>query len=157
MEKITRLCILFIFMLFLAVPLFAEEAQEETSASNEGVMLPEELGEGVVTGEVVSLDATSGTITIKIEDGTEETFSVISEETILWRGIDDIELSDINKGEEIEVGYYTDENAKLIASWVDVLIEEESLPLDIETDLEEELGPEIDVDLEAETKENTIE
>lgn len=157
MEKITRLCILFIFMLFLAVPLFAEEAQEETSASNEGVMLPEELGEGVVTGEVVSLDATSGTITIKIEDGTEETFSVISEETILWRGIDDIELSDINKGEEVEVGYYTDENAKLIASWVDVLIEEESLPLELETDLEVEPGPEIDVDLEAETKENTIE
>ena len=53
---------------------------------------------------------------------------MIEGETIIWKGIEDIELSDVSKGQEAEVGYYTDDSGTLIASWVDVLVEEESTP-----------------------------
>ena len=128
MRRISRFYILISFILFLAASVFAQEGLEEKAVSDEEVMLTEELGEGVITGEVISLDKDLSTITVKIEDGIEKTFSVVGGETILWRGIEDIELADIKKGEEAEVGYYTDESGNLIASWVDVLIEEEIAP-----------------------------
>lgn len=90
-------------------------------------MLPAEegVGEGVVTGDVTALDAAAGSITIKGTDGAEKAFSVVDGETILWKGIEDIKLSDIKTGEKAEVGYYTDDAGKLIASWVDVIIPEQ--------------------------------
>ena len=129
MGKISRLFLMFSFILFFIAPLFAEEALEEAITPEEEVTLVEEAGEGVITGEVTSLDTGSGTITVKTADGSENTFSVIDGETILWKGIEDIELKDINEGDQAEVGYYTDENGKLVASWVDVLIEEGIIPL----------------------------
>jgi len=140
MRKIMKAGIFFFFILFLAVPLIAQDA-----APGEDIILTEELGEGVITGEVTSLDADSNAITVKTEDGAERRFSVVSGETILWKGIEDIELSDIEQGEEAEVGYYSDENANLIASWVDVLIKrEEPVSLEVEpVPLEKE--PELEV------------
>jgi len=90
-------------------------------------MLPAEegVGEGVVTGEVTALDASAGSISVKGADGAEKAFSVIDGETILWKGIEDIKLSDIKKGENAEVGYYTNDAGKLVASWVDVIIPEQ--------------------------------
>ena len=123
-----KLCILIGLFLILTDPIFAqEEVAVPEEASRETIF----AGEGVVTGEVVSLDAAAGTITVKLEAG-EKTFSVVSGETILWRGIEDIELDGVNKGEEAEVGYYTNDNGDLIASWVDVLVEEEVVPLGVE-------------------------
>ncbi len=123
MKKIIRVGILFLFALFLASPVFAQETAEEVLVPEEAA--PTELAdEGVITGAVVSLDLEAGTITVKTDDGAENTFSVVDGETILWKGIEDIELSDIAEGEEAEVGYYSDETGGLIASWVDVLIEE---------------------------------
>jgi len=103
-------------MLIFVSPIFAQEAGEKTS------------DEGVITGEVTSLDVSAGLITVKAEDGSEKTFSVIDGETILWKGVEDIELSNVSKGDKAEVGYYTDESGKLIASWVDVLVEETQAP-----------------------------
>ena len=77
------------------------------------------------------MDLDSSTITIKTDDGAENTFSVVDGETILWKGIEDIELSDIAEGEEAEIGYYADEGGDLIASWVDVLVEEAFLPEEV--------------------------
>ncbi|MFC1624384.1 hypothetical protein ACFL28_03610 [Candidatus Omnitrophota bacterium] len=141
MMKRSRLYVLFFFILFLTVPLFAEEAKEaaeEMTAVEEVVTPTETTKEGVITGKVVSLDAVSGTISVKTALGLENTFSVIDEETILWEGIEDIKLADIDKGETAEVGYYTDEGGKLIASWVDVLVEEEAAPLEKEKTTESE-------------------
>ncbi len=128
MGKICKACILFSFILFLVTPffVFGEEALEEVAESDEVLTAIEGLEEGVITGAVVSLDTALGTITVKSEDGTEKTFSVVDGETILWKGIDDIELASIKEGDRAEVGYYSDESGKLIASWVDVLVEEES-------------------------------
>jgi len=100
--------------------------QENAPVSEEALPAEEASGEGVITGEVTSLDAAAGTITVKAEDGAEKAFSVLDGETILWKGVEDIKLADIKKGEKAEVGYYTDDNGKLIASWVDVIVAEES-------------------------------
>lgn len=133
MKILTRFFILFFFMLFLTVPVFAQEGTEEVVTAEEIVTVEEEVffsDEGVITGDVVSLDAASGIITVKA-DGIERTFSVLDGETILWRGIEDVELANIKVGEEAEVGYYTDESGTLVASWIDVLVEEETVLLEI--------------------------
>lgn len=117
---------LLLCILLSATPIFGQEDSMDMISDDSALV--EELGEGVVTGEVTAVNATSNTITIKIEAGKEKTFSVIEGETIIWKGIEDIELSDIAKGQEAEVGYYTDDTGTLIASWVDVLIEEEATP-----------------------------
>lgn len=147
MKTPSIVCSLFFFILFFVAPLFAEVAAEGTiapeEAIEEAIVSTEEASEGVVTGEVFSLDMASKAITVKTPDGLENTFFVIDEETILWRGIDDIELSDITIGEDVEVGYYTDEDNKLIASWIDVLVEEESVPLEVGPETEEEDSPEV--------------
>lgn len=132
MKILTRFFILFFFMLFLAVPVFAQEDTEEVLTAEDIVTVEEEVffsDEGVITGDVVSLDAASGIITVK-DDGTERTFSVLDGETILWRGIEDVELANIKVGEEAEVGYYTDESGTLVASWIDVLVEEDAVFLE---------------------------
>ncbi|MBU4343397.1 MAG: hypothetical protein KKG01_07945 [Candidatus Omnitrophica bacterium] len=126
MKELVKLFILPIFILFLAVPTFA---QEEVALEEE-LALTEEAGEGVITGGVTTLDADAGTVSVKVTQGSDMTFTVVDGETILWRGIEDIELSDIKVGEEAEVGYYTNENGDLIASWVDVLVEEEFVPVE---------------------------
>lgn len=131
MKKIIRSGILFLFALFLVAPVFAQETVEEVMVPEEEMTLTELTDEGVITGDVVSLDLDAGTITIKTDDGTKHTFSVVDGDTILWKGIEDIELSDIAEGEEAEVGYYSDETGGLIASWVDVLIEEDLLTEEI--------------------------
>src|SRR3989338_1765224 len=120
----------------ISAPLLAEDNPADTSApaaeampavpSDEEMMPAEEgVGEGVVTGEVTALDAQAGSITVKGTDGAEKAFSVVDGETILWKGIEDIKLSDIKNGDKAEVGYYTDDAGKLIASWVDVIIPEQ--------------------------------
>ena len=142
---------LLFFILLLGNPLFAEEESAVPAVSTEEEeVAAKEISEGVVTGEVISLDAASGTITLKVEGDTEKTFSVVEGETILWKGIEDIELSSIQNGDKAEVGYYTDDSDKLVASWIDVLIEEEevvpaeeekeTMPLEEKT--EEGSGPE---------------
>ncbi len=135
MRRTDKFFILFLLVVFLAIPVFAQEGAEENLVSEEEVLFSDE---GVITGEVVSLDTTAGAITVDA-DGESRTFSVVDGETILWRGIEDIELADIKTGEEVEVGYYTDENGDFIASWVDVLVKEDVVTLEVgEEDAAEE-------------------
>jgi len=132
MERGYKIFVLFLFVVFLAVPLSAEEGTDQASVSEDDTMLSLELGEGVVVGKVTSLESDS--ITVKVEGDKETTFSVVDGETILWKGIEDITLSDIEEGEQAEIGYYTDEADNFIASWVDVIVEEiVSVPM-IETE-----------------------
>ncbi|MBC8473822.1 MAG: hypothetical protein H8D54_03325 [Candidatus Omnitrophica bacterium] len=126
MKTLVKLFMVPMFILFLVVPTFA---QGEVT-SEEEVSLTEEAGEGVITGDVTILDAGAGTVSVKVTEGSAMTFTVVDGETILWRGVEDIELSDIRVGEEAEVGYYTNESGDLIASWVDVLAEEEVVPVE---------------------------
>jgi hypothetical protein len=119
-------------VLCVNMPLLAQEeaaqgVDNSTGAGQESLPAEEATGEGVVTGEVTGLDLSNNFITVKGEDGAEKGFSVLSGETILWKGVDDIKLSDIKKGEKAEVGYYTDDAGKLIASWVDVIVTEETV------------------------------
>lgn len=142
-KKIGVFGILLCATLLVAAPIVAAAEDEgaetnvsvtqENAPAGEGIVPAEEAvpaeetsGEGVITGEVTSLDITTGAITVKAEDGAEKAFSVLDGETILWKGVEDIKLADIKKGEKAEVGYYTDDNGKLIASWVDVIVAEES-------------------------------
>jgi len=129
------------FAICMLVPAFAEDTAADTAAPadtsavdmpSDEEMLPAEegVGEGVVTGEVAALDATAGSISIKGVDGAEKAFNVVDGETILWKGIEDIKLSDIKKGDKAEVGYYTDDAGKLVASWVDVIVLEVSADTD---------------------------
>jgi hypothetical protein len=107
----------------------ATDASMETDAAmatdEEAMPAEEGVGEGVVTGEITALDATAGSIAVKGSDGAEKAFSVIEGETILWKGIEDITLADIKQGEKAEVGYYTNDTGKLVASWVDVIVPEQ--------------------------------
>ena len=109
----------------VAVPTPAPAVAPATVADEEMLPAEEGVGEGVVTGDVTVLDATAGSISIKGTDGVEKAFSVVDGETILWKGIEDIKLADIKKGDKAEVGYYTDDAKKLIASWVDVVVPEQ--------------------------------
>ena len=143
---IKKLAVIVFFLgviMLLSAPVFAEEnttanpadtsAQKtEVAPTDEAMpadeeMLPAEegVGEGVVTGEITSLDAAKGAISVKGADGAEKAFNVVDGETILWKGIEDIKLSDVKKGDKAEVGYYTDDAGKLIASWVDVIVPEQ--------------------------------
>lgn len=101
-------------------------AKDAAILADEDVIPAEEgVGEGVVTGDVTALDAAASSITVKGADGAEKAFNVIDGETILWKGIEDIKLSDIKQGDKAEVGYYTNDAGKLIASWVDVVVPEQ--------------------------------
>jgi len=130
------LFITFFFTLFLVMPVSAEEEAEKLIVSEDDMVLPAELGEGVIIGEVISLDAGASVVTVKPEGKKEIPFSVVEGETILWRGIEDIALSDIEEGEQAEVGYYTDEGNNYIASWVDIILEEGIIPLTSGTEAE---------------------
>ena len=132
---IKKLAVVVFFLgavIFISAAGYSEESAVTAQADESMVipadeeMLPAEegVGEGVVTGEVTALDASAGSISVKGSDGAEKAFNVIDGETILWKGIEDIKLSDIEKGENAEVGYYTDEAGKLVASWVDVIVPE---------------------------------
>lgn len=103
----------------------AQEKDVAMPADEEALPAEEGVGEGVVTGEVTALDQASGAITIKAADGAEKAFNVIDGETILWKGIEDIKLADIKKGDKAEVGYYTNDTGSLVASWVDVIVPEQ--------------------------------
>ncbi len=132
---IKKLAVVVFFLgavIFISAPGYSEE-NAVTAQADESMVIPadeemlpaeEGVGEGVVTGEVTALDASAGSISVKGSDGAEKAFNVIDGETILWKGIEDIKLSDIKKGESAEVGYYTDEAGKLVASWVDVIVPE---------------------------------
>ena len=116
----------------MSVPVYSEDNAanptiESVVVPQDEEMLPAEegVGEGVITGDVTALDTTAGSITIKGSDGAEKAFSVVDGETILWKGIEDIKLADIKKGDKAEVGYYTDDAGKLVASWVDVIVPEQ--------------------------------
>lgn len=144
---IRKLVVLVLFVgtiICISYPVFAEDAantaqpadasaqKTEVVPTDEAVpadeeMLPAEegVGEGVVTGEITSLDAAKGAISVKGADGAEKAFNVVDGETILWKGIEDIKLTDVKEGDKAEVGYYTDDAGKLIASWVDVIVPEQ--------------------------------
>ncbi|MDP6686099.1 MAG: hypothetical protein QGI05_04010, partial [Candidatus Omnitrophota bacterium] len=125
MKKKIRFILLFLIVIFLTAPVIAEEPvtlEGGTVSTDEDIVFTEDLGEGVITGKVVSVDAELSTVTVELEGVGEKVFSVAEGETILWKGIDDIALSDIEVGVDAEVGYYTDEGGALVASWVDVLI-----------------------------------
>jgi len=140
MRHISSFFILFFFALSLGTLVFAQELPGDMAAPEEKLEQIKMLEEGVITGPVVSLNADSGAITVNVDEGIEKTFFVVSGETILWKGIDDVELSDIKKGDKAEVGYYTNGEGKLIASWVDILIEEEIFPLGAAEKAKEEIG-----------------
>ena len=118
----------------------ADESQDEE-------MLPAEegVGEGVITGDVTALDTTAGSITVKGADGAEKAFSVVDGETILWKGIEDIKLADIKKGDKAEVGYYTDDAGKLVASWVDVIVPEQPAAIDTQANPVSQTAPTVPV------------
>lgn len=104
----------------------SETAVDAAIPAEEDMMIAEEgTGEGVVTGEIIALDQTGGSVTVKGADGAEKAFSVVEGETILWKGIEDIKIADIKKGDKAEVGYYTNDAGKLVASWVDVIVPEQ--------------------------------
>lgn len=137
MKRSYLVWVLFLLALFVAAPVCAQDEIDEMESSIDDVSPGEWMDEGVVTGNVVSVDANAGTVIIATDEGN-KTFSVVDGETILWKGIEDIELSGVTIGEEAEVGYYTDESGTLVASWVDVLVEEEAMPLEMEEDVEQE-------------------
>ncbi len=103
----------------------ASSTETATPAEEDTMLAEEGAGEGVVTGEITALDQTAGSITVKGVDGAEKAFIVVEGETILWKGIEDIKIADIKKGDKAEVGYYTNDTGKLVASWVDVIVPEQ--------------------------------
>jgi len=135
-KKLTIVLFLLGAVICMSVPAYSEDNVSKPAdasaampeAADEDVLPAEEgVGEGVVTGDVTALDTTAGLITIKGPDGAEKAFGVVDGETILWKGIEDINLKDIKNGDKAEVGYYTDDAGKLIASWVDVFVPEQAV------------------------------
>jgi len=149
-KKLVIMVFFLVAVMYMSVPAYSEDTAAkpvDTSAvapmAEDEEILPaeESVGEGVVTGGVTALDATSGIISIKGADGVEKTFSVVDGETILWKGIEDIKLADIKQNDNAEVGYYTDDAGKLIASWVDVIISDQPAAADVQTVPEEDSSP----------------
>jgi len=150
-KKLVMVVFFLMAVTYMSVPAYSEDTavkpadapavtapmteDEETLPAEEGA------GEGVITGAVTALDATAGTISVKGADGVEKTFSVVDGETILWKGIEDIKLADIKQNDNAEVGYYTDDAGKLIASWVDVIIAEQLAAANTQIAPEEDSSP----------------
>ena len=90
-----------------------------SEASNIKQISREEFpGEGVIIGEMSYMDGHS--IIVKTYNGAKK-FWIVDNETILWKDVGDIRLSDISVGDTLEVGYYTDQNGNRVASWADVI------------------------------------
>jgi hypothetical protein len=135
-KKLMVLFFLFGAIVLVSAYAFAEDTASATDMAEleeDNIPAEEGVGEGVITGEVTVLDITTGSITVKGDDSAEKVFSVVDGETILWKGIEDITLADIKKGDKAEVGYYTSDAGKLVASWVDVLIPEPFAATDAQT------------------------
>lgn len=133
-KKLAVVILFFGALVCMLAPVYAEDSAVESADTSVAAPIDEEVlpaeegvGEGVITGDVIALDTTASSITVKAADGAEKAFSVVDGETILWKGIEDIKLSDIKNGDKTEVGYYTDDAGKLIASWVDVIVPEASV------------------------------
>lgn len=146
-KKLVMVVFFLVAVMYMSVPAYSEDTVAKPAdalavapmAEDEEVLPAEEgAGEGVVTGQVMALDATAGTISVKGADGVEKVFSVVDGETILWKGIEDIKLTDIKQNDNAEVGYYTDDAGKLIASWVDVIISDQPAAAGVQTAPEEE-------------------
>lgn len=149
-KKLVMVVFFLMAVMYMSVPAYSEDAAVKPvdasmvapMAEDEEILPAEEsAGEGVVTGGVTALDAATGTISVKGVDGVEKTFSVVDGETILWKGIEDIKLADIKQNDNAEVGYYTDDAGKLIASWVDVIIADQPAAADAQTTSEEDVSP----------------
>nr|MBU1328347.1 hypothetical protein [Candidatus Omnitrophota bacterium] len=139
-KKLAVVVFFFGTVIGMSVPVYSEynaadPTDESIAVPQDEEMLPAEegVGEGVITGDVTALDATAGSITVKGSDGAEKAFSVVDGETILWKGIEDIKLTDIKKSDKAEVGYYTDDAGKLVASWVDVIVPEQPVATGTQT------------------------
>ena len=79
--------------------------------------------EGVLVGEIVSVDVEAETITVKV-DGVERTFIISPNETIMWRGTDEVMgVEDIKVGEITEVGYFSRSKTEYVASWIDIVVD----------------------------------
>jgi len=142
-QKLVMVVFFLVAVMCISVPVYSEDnAAVAPMAEDEETLLAEEnAGEGVVTGAVMALDATAGTVSVKGADGVEKTFNVVDGETILWKGIEDIKLADIKQNDSAEVGYYTDDAGKLIASWVDVIIADQPVAADAQTASKEDSSP----------------
>ena len=132
MNKVLMLAVMAFCLMFAAVPAHAQEAlsaAEDSSMVDADYDMMEDYGEGVITGKVIMLDLACKAVTVKTDSGIDSKFNILDGETILWKGVEDIEITDIREGDDVEVGYYTDESNNLIASWVDILIEEALVPM----------------------------
>ncbi|MFH1782176.1 MAG: hypothetical protein ABH848_01000 [Candidatus Omnitrophota bacterium] len=125
MKKVFTLTLISIIISLSSIS-YAEEPIAVSEKVNATTYIQEESGEGVVVGDVSDLNLDSSLISVKIDD-KEMTFSIIQGETIIWKGIDDVELSAIKKDERVEIGYYTGQDDLHIASWIDVLVDTETI------------------------------
>lgn len=139
MKKILFLMLVGTIAIFFNSSLFAQEDWDE-----------EELLD-IVSGKVASVDLTGNKLTITDMDGIAQEFVLDPNLTTIWDDTADEEkeLIDLTVGNDVVVEFRVDKEGKKIASWIDI-VEDEDAFIDSAIDIDEA------ADVGDETTEDTL-
>jgi hypothetical protein len=98
----------------------------------------------VVLGKIEKTEVSEKSVAIKSRTGEIVSLIVSDEETIIWIDDEEKEIEDIKKGSEVEAKYRINEKNQKIASWIDIITEEDILAAEekIKKEEKEEIPPE---------------
>lgn len=123
MKKWTWLA-LFGMVVFMLAPLaIAQEEAVEVDVEEEEVL-------DIVSGKVASLDLAGNKLTVTDTEGATQEFVLDPNLTTVWDDAADEEkeLADLAVGKDVVVEFRVDEAGKKIASWIDIVVPEETAP-----------------------------
>jgi hypothetical protein len=106
-------------------------AQEEAGNTAPVASVPMGAGDeetDIVAGNITAVDAAGNTVTVADEAGKSYTLTATKEETSIWKGDNTIELPEVKVDDSVELEYYKNQEGKLVAIWIDVLIKEAAAP-----------------------------
>lgn len=114
---------LFVFVVFMLAPLAIAQEEEVDVEAEEEVL-------DIVSGKVAALDLTGNKLTVTDTEGAAQEFALDPNLTTVWDDAADEEkeLSDLAVGKDVVVEFRVDEAGKKIASWIDIVVAEETLP-----------------------------
>jgi len=125
MKKMT-LILAIIYGIIFSAAAYAQDVEMQDMPIIDDIEITDIIG-----GKVTAVDIANSILTVTDDIG--ETYSILAtkEETSIWKGDDTIDITGIEIGDSVELEYYTNADAKLVAIWVDILLRGEMLPPEV--------------------------
>lgn len=116
--------ILGVVVLMVAPLAMAQEIAPELEEEEEEIL-------DIVSGKVAAVDLAGNKLTITDTEGATQEFALDPNLTTVWDDAADEEkeLSDLAVGKDVVVEFRVDEAGKKIASWIDIVVAEEEVPV----------------------------